>query len=93
MIQYGYYCNCRTIFGYGLTTKKQKDLLENLSPRNFENAYSIHLLYYELYKKERKYDLALENLEEYKYLTDSLIMAENEAKILNIERKYNDQKG
>lgn len=36
--------------------------------------------------------MALENLEEYKYLTDSLIIAENEAKILNIERKYNDQK-
>lgn len=71
--------------------QKAKDLLENLSPRNLENAYSIHLLYYELYKKEGKYDLALENLEEYKYLTDSLIMAENEAKILNIERKYNDQ--
>ena len=36
--------------------------------------------------------MALENLEEYKYLTHSLIIAENEAKILNIERKYNDQK-
>lgn len=71
--------------------QKAKDLLANLSPHNFEEVYGTKLLYYELYKRERKFDLALDNLEEYKYLTDSLIVAENKAKTLNIERKYNDQ--
>lgn len=71
---------------------KAKKLLEGLLQYNPEYTYSIKNLYYEMYKREGQYDLALENLEEYKYLTDSLIYRENQSKILNIDKKYNDQK-
>lgn len=71
---------------------KAKELLDGLLQYNPEYTYSIKNMYYEIYKKERRYDLALENLEEYKYLTDSLIYIENQSKILNIDKKYNDQK-
>ena len=71
---------------------KAKELLESSSETDSEYTYSIKYLYYEMYKREGKYDLALENLEEYKYLTDSLIYVENQSKILNIDKKYSDQK-
>lgn len=71
---------------------KAKELLDGLLQYNPEYTYSMKNMYYEIYKKERRYDLALENLEEYKYLTDSLIYIENQSKILNIDKKYNDQK-
>lgn len=71
---------------------KAKELLDGLLQYNPEYTYSIKNMYYEIYKKEGRYDLALENLEEYKYLTDSLIYIENQSKILNIDKKYNDQK-
>lgn len=70
---------------------KAEALLKGLVPRGFKQKYSVKLLYYDLYKKIGRYDLALVNLEKYKYMTDSLILAENKAKVLNIERKYNDQ--
>lgn len=71
---------------------KAKELLKRLSHYSQQYEYSIKHMYYDLYKQEKRYDLALENLEEYKYLTDSLIFAENQSKILNIDKKYNDQK-
>ena len=70
---------------------KAEALLRGLVPHGFKQKYSVKLLYYDLYKKIGRYDLALANLEKYKYMTDSLILAENKAKVLNIERKYNDQ--
>lgn len=70
---------------------KAEALLRGLVPHGFEQKYGVKLLYYDLYKKIGRYDLALANLEKYKYMTDSLILAENKAKVLNIERKYNDQ--
>lgn len=72
--------------------RKAKELLENLPQDNPKYASSIKSLYYEVYKKGGKYDLALENLEEFTYLTDSIMYAENQSKILNIEKKYNNQK-
>lgn len=70
---------------------KAEALLKGLIPHGLKQRYGVKLLYYDLYKKKGKYDLALANLEKYKYMTDSLILAENKAKVLNIERKYNDQ--
>lgn len=71
---------------------KAKELLEGLSQDDSKYTYSIEKLYYEIYKQEGKYDLALENLEEFTYLTDSIMYAENQSKILNIEKKYSEQK-
>lgn len=71
---------------------KAKMLIERLPQDNPEYTYSIKYLYYEIYKQEGKYNLALENLEGFAFLTDSLILAENQSKILNIDKKYNDQK-
>lgn len=71
---------------------KAKDLLEGLPQDDSKYTYSIKKLYYEIYKQEGKYDLALENLEEFTYLTDSIMYAENQSKILNIEKKYGEQK-
>lgn len=72
--------------------RKAKNLLESLSQYNPKHTYSIKELYYEIYKQEGKYELALENLEDFTYLTDSLMYAENQSKILNIDKKYNEQK-
>lgn len=71
---------------------KAKKLLESLSQYSSEYDYSIKNLYYKVYKAEGKYELALENLEEFTYQTDSIMYAENQSKILNIDKKYNEQK-
>lgn len=71
---------------------KAKELLEGITQYDSKHTYSIKELYYEIYKQEGKYELALENLEEFTYLTDSIMYADNQSKILNIDKKYNEQK-
>lgn len=71
---------------------KAKNFLQSLSQNNPEYDYSIKEQYYKIYKEEGKYELALENLEDFTYQIDSIINAENQSKILNIDKKYNEQK-
>lgn len=71
---------------------KAKEILQLIPTENPQYAYSIKKLYYLIYKREQKYDLALSNLEECMDITDSIVGAENQMNILNIEKKYNDLK-
>lgn len=68
---------------------KAKNLLFNVPQDNPKYAYSIKYLYYQIYSAEKKYKEALTNLEEYVDITDSIIYAKSQSKILNIESKYN----
>ncbi len=71
---------------------KAKELLESIPHNDPEYIYSIKRLYYLIHRQERNYELALNNLEEYTYLVDSIVNAENQSKILDIEKKYNELK-
>lgn len=71
---------------------KARDILQTLPQENPEYAYSINNLYHLIHKKEKKYDLALNNMEECLILLDSIVRAENQMNILNIEKKYNNLK-
>lgn len=71
---------------------KARDILQTLPQENPEYAYSINNLYHLIYKKEKKYDLALDNMERCLILLDSIVGAENQMNILNIEKKYNNLK-
>lgn len=71
---------------------KAKEILQIIPRENSQYAYSIKNLYYLIYKREQKYELALSNLEECMIIADSILVAENQINILNIERKYNDLK-
>lgn len=71
---------------------KAKEILQTIPQKIPQYIYSIKKLYYLIYKEEQKYDLALNNLEECMNLTDSIVGAENQKNILEIEKKYNDLK-
>lgn len=68
---------------------KAKELLSQIPQDDPRYTYSIKHLYYQIYNEERNYKEALTHLEEYVNLTDSMIYADNQSKILNIESKYN----
>ena len=68
---------------------KAKKLLSQIPQNAPAYAYSIKHLYYQLFKKEKNYKEALANLEEYVEITDSIIYADSQSKILDIENKYN----
>lgn len=68
---------------------KAKELLSKIPQDNQKYAYSIKYLYYQIYNEEKNYKEALANLKEYVEITDSIIYADNQSKILNIESKYN----
>ena len=68
---------------------KAKELLSQVPQNDPTYAYSIKHLYYQLFKKENNYKEALANLEEYVEITDSIIYADSQSKILEIENKYN----
>lgn len=69
---------------------KAKELLQNMPLDNPKYKYSIKRYYSLVYRQEKQYEDALNNLEEYIYLMDSIVKADNQSKILNIEKKYND---
>lgn len=71
------------------TINKAKELLSKIPQDNPKYTYSIKYLYYQIYNEEKNYKEALTNLEEYIEITDSIIYADNQSKILNIESKYN----
>lgn len=68
---------------------KAKELLQRIPKSDPKYAYSIKSLYYQIYKSEKKYKEALFYLEEYNAIVDSIIYADSQSKILNIEAKYN----
>ena len=68
---------------------KAKELLQNMPQNNPSYTYSIKNLYYQIFKSEKKYKEALTYLEEYTDKVDSIIYADNQSKILDIEAKYN----
>lgn len=68
---------------------KAKELLSQIPQDNPKYTYSIKYLYYQIYNEEKNYKEALTNLKEYIEITDSIIYADNQSKILNIESKYN----
>lgn len=68
---------------------KAKKLLFSIPKDNPEYTCSIKYLYYQIYNEEKNYKEALTNLEEYINMLDSIVYADNQSKILNIESKYN----
>lgn len=68
---------------------KTQELLSKILQDNPKYTYSIKYLYYQIYNEEKNYKEALTNLKEYVEITDSIIYADNQSKILNIESKYN----
>ena len=72
--------------------KQAKELLQRVPQDNPDYTYSIINLYYQIYKSEGNYKEALTNLEEYTEIVDSLIYADSQSKILDIETKYNNLK-
>lgn len=69
--------------------EKAKKVLSQIPQNDPKYTYSIKYLYYQIYNKEKNYKEALANLEEYVEITDSIIYADSQSKILDIEAKYN----
>lgn len=67
-------------------------ILTNFAEKDNSSNYAIHNIYYQLYKKEGKYQQALEKLEICHTLVDSVIHAENQSRILEIESNYQNLK-
>lgn len=68
---------------------KAKELLFKIPQDNPKYTCSIKYLYYQIYNAEKNYKEALANLEEYVDMVDSIVYADSQSKILNIESKYN----
>lgn len=66
-----------------------KGFLQKIPQDDPTYTYSIKYIYYQIYKSEKKYEQALAYLEECTDLVDSIVYADNQSKILNIESKYN----
>lgn len=71
---------------------KAKELLKKIPEDNPQYEYSIKNLAYQIYKVEKDYKAALENLEECSNIVDSIVERTNKSKIINIETKYNNLK-
>ncbi len=56
---------------------------------NPKYTYTIKYFYSQIYEAKGDYKRALENLQEYTEITDSIVYADNQSKILDIEAKYN----
>lgn len=68
---------------------KAKELLSKMPQDDPQYTCSINYLYYQIHNAERNYKEALAYLEEYVDMVDSIVYADNQSKILNIESKYN----
>lgn len=68
---------------------KAKELLSKIPQDNPQYTCSIKYLYYQIYNAEENYKEALANLEEYVDMVDSIVYADSQSKILDIESKYN----
>ena len=72
------------------STQKAKELLGQLPHQ--ATSLSVMYLYYQINKKENNFEKSLAYLEKYTHKADSIIYADNQSQILNIDRKYNDEK-
>lgn len=70
---------------------KAHKIIESITKKK-NICYSINEAYYLLYKAEGKYKEALHYKEICSDILDSLIIAQNETKVLEIEKKYNNVK-
>ena len=68
---------------------KAKELLSKIPQDDPQYTCSINYLYYQIHNAERDYKEALAYLEEYVDIVDSIVYADSQSKILNIESKYN----
>lgn len=68
---------------------KAKKVLSQIPQNDPKYTYSIKYLYYQIYREEKNYKEALDNLQEYVKITDSILYADSQSKILDIESKYN----
>lgn len=68
---------------------KAKELLLTIPQDDSKYRYSIKYLYYQIYNEEKNYKEALAKLEEYVEIIDSIIYADSQSKILDIETRYN----
>ena len=68
---------------------KAKELLSKIPQDDPQYTCSINYLYYQIHNAERDYKEALAYLEEYVERVDSIVYADSQSKILNIESKYN----
>ena len=71
---------------------KAKELLSKIPQDDPQYTCSINYLYYQIHNAERDYKEALAYLEEYVDMVDSIVYADSQSKILNIESKYNHSK-
>lgn len=71
------------------TLDKAKKLLRKIPHDNPRYLYSIKEAYYNIQKQSGNYLQALQYLEECVCINDSMIIADNEARVLELEKKYN----
>lgn len=72
--------------------QKAKDILQKIPIDEGINRYVVYWNLYEIAKLEGKFEQALNYLEQYTEINDSLSIAFNESKILEIENRYKHQK-
>ena len=72
--------------------QKAKDILQKIPIDEGINRYVVYWNLYEIAKLEGKFEQALNYLEQYTEINDSLSIASNESKILEIENRYKHQK-
>ena len=65
------------------------ELLETAPQKDPKYTFTIKYFYSQIYEAKGDYKKALENLQEYTEITDSIVYADNQSKILEIESKYN----
>ena len=73
-------------------TAKAHELLLKIPQNNSKYKYSVKKAFYLVSKSENNYKKALKYLEECKSIIDSVTIAQNNSKILEIETKYNNLK-
>lgn len=74
---------------YSDSIVKACEHLKMIPTNNPEYTYSIKNLLYQINKAQKDYKQALENLEDYVFITDSLVYEETLSNTLIIEKKYN----
>lgn len=72
--------------------QKAKNILQKIPINEGINRYVIYSDLYEIAKLERKFEQALYYLEQHTDINDSLTIAFNESKVLEIENRYKHQK-
>lgn len=72
--------------------QKAKETLQKIPQSDAINSFSVYNSLYKIAKMEGKFEQALDYLEKYAELSDSLTIAISESKVLEIENRYKHQK-